>query len=130
VAEPAAPVTPHTATVEPQAVEPIQLPTAQPIHAEPAAPPAAEAPPVSAAEAAARKHLARARALLEISQQESAIEYQALIDGSMRLPEVIADLQAFVQAQPAARHMRMLLAEAFAQAGRHQEAVEQYRKLV
>ena len=35
-----------------------------------------------------------------------------------------------VPARLGARPMRMLLAEALAQAGRHQEAVEQYRKLV
>ena len=94
------------------------------------APLAVEALPEPSGEAEPQARLERARALRETSLQESAAQYQSLIDGGILLPQIISDLQSLLQAQPGARTMRMLLAEALAQAGRHQEAVEQYRKLV
>jgi len=97
---------------------------------EASAPPAVEAQPEPLSDAEPKARLARARALREISLQESAAQYQSLIDGGILLPQIISDLQSLLQAQPGARNMRMLLAEALAQAGKHQEAVEQYRKLV
>jgi tetratricopeptide (TPR) repeat protein len=88
----------------------------------------AQAAPSAAAEPQARLELARA--LLAIDLQESAAQYQSLVDRNALLPQVISDLQSALQVQPAARSLRVLLAEALARAGRHQEAVEHYRKLV
>jgi tetratricopeptide (TPR) repeat protein len=88
----------------------------------------AQAAPSAAAEPQARLELARA--LLAIDLQESAAQYQSLVDRNTLLPQVISDLQSALQVQPAARSLRVLLAEALARAGRHQEAVEHYRKLV
>jgi tetratricopeptide (TPR) repeat protein len=88
----------------------------------------AQAAPSVAAEPQARLELARA--LREVDLQASASQYKSLIDGNTLLPQVISDLQSLLHAQPAERSVRVLLAEALAQAGRHQEAVEHYRKLV
>jgi hypothetical protein len=84
--------------------------------------------PTGAAEHQARLELARA--LREMDIHEGTGQYKSLIDEGLLLPDVIADLQGWLKAQPTERVVRVLLADALTKAGRLPEAVEQYRLLV
>jgi hypothetical protein len=84
--------------------------------------------PTGAAGHQARLELARA--LREVDIHEGAGQYKSLVDDSVLLDEVIADLHGWLQSQPNERVVRVLLADALTKAGRFAEAVEQYRLLV
>ena len=72
--------------------------------------------------------LALARALARDGRTEEAlVHYDALAAQGNYLSQVIADLEALVRATPGDRALRDLLGDAYARAGRFQEAMMMYR---
>jgi len=88
-----------------------------------------QAAPTGADEHLAR--LTRARSLKDTNLRACADQYRSLIEANTPLlAQVIDDLKQIVQAQPTARGVRVLLADALTRAGRLAEAIEQYRQMV